>query len=90
MNLIKSTSCLAANESYYSTPFVDGVKLIVTKQTSTGKILSHWYMRTDGKMSKIKIELNSHSFCKDKSKHRHLTKRTATHIKNVQKNNRNK
>jgi hypothetical protein len=58
MNLNKSTSCIATNESHYCTPFMDGIRLIVTKHTDNGTIKSYVYMRkNDGKCSKIKMEL---------------------------------
>lgn len=57
MELYKTTSCISTNESYYSTKFVNNIKLIVTKQTTTSKIINYIYMRVDGKCSRIKMNL---------------------------------
>ena len=60
MNLTKSTSCIATNESYYSSQFVNNIKIIVTKHTNTGKIKNYFYMSRGGKCTKIKMELLPH------------------------------
>jgi hypothetical protein len=60
MNLTKTTSCIATNESYFGSQFVDDIKTIVTKHTDSSKIKNYFYMNRSGKCTKIRMELFPH------------------------------
>jgi hypothetical protein len=60
MNLTKTTSCTATNESFYCSPYSNDIKTIVTKHTDSGKIKNYFYMNRSGKCTKIRMELFPH------------------------------